>query len=291
MPLPSIQTSLCFLRRRREDVGLSQEALAAQVNLHRNYIGLLERGQRMPSILVVQRLAVVLDTTMSELLAGWNKNKIDYQWESGNCVPAGLSVSAAVPSTGDEFRCRCCEGRLLGLVFGQPFLCLRQEDVMSTCRIVTFAGIALLASMFGICGADEKDEAGLRGRWVTKKFVWSGRESGKDEEMGLVIDKETVSWSYVKRTGNSAKSSTINFKYKSDPSKKPTEINLIPSEGPLKGKVFPSIYELDGNTLKLCRAQPGQRRPTEFSSKKGSDDILLILKRPDSPEPKKGSNK
>ncbi len=57
------------LRRRREAVGLSQEALAAQANLHRNYVGLLERGQRMPSILVVQQLASALGITMSELLA------------------------------------------------------------------------------------------------------------------------------------------------------------------------------------------------------------------------------
>ncbi len=57
------------LRRRREAAELSQEALAAQANLHRNYVGLLERGQRMPSILVVQQLASALGTTMSELLA------------------------------------------------------------------------------------------------------------------------------------------------------------------------------------------------------------------------------
>jgi transcriptional regulator with XRE-family HTH domain len=57
------------LRRRREAAGLSQEALAAQANLHRNYVGLLERGQRVPSILVVQMLAEALGTTMSDLLA------------------------------------------------------------------------------------------------------------------------------------------------------------------------------------------------------------------------------
>lgn len=57
------------LRRQREAAGLSQEALAAQANLHRNYVGLLERGQRMPSILVVQQLASALGTTLSELLA------------------------------------------------------------------------------------------------------------------------------------------------------------------------------------------------------------------------------
>ena len=57
------------LRRRREAAGLSQEALAAEANLHRNYVGLLERGQRMPSILVVQQLAAALGMTMAELLA------------------------------------------------------------------------------------------------------------------------------------------------------------------------------------------------------------------------------
>jgi len=57
------------LRRQREAAGFSQESLAAKANLHRNYVGLLERGQRMPSILVVQQLAAALGTTMPELLA------------------------------------------------------------------------------------------------------------------------------------------------------------------------------------------------------------------------------
>lgn len=57
------------LRRRREAAGLSQEALAAEADLHRNYVGLLERGQRMPSILVVQQLANALGTTMADLIA------------------------------------------------------------------------------------------------------------------------------------------------------------------------------------------------------------------------------
>ena len=55
--------------RRRQTAGLSQEALAARVGLHRNYVGLLERGQRVPTILVVQRLAAALGGAMSELLA------------------------------------------------------------------------------------------------------------------------------------------------------------------------------------------------------------------------------
>ena len=56
------------LRRRRLAANLSQEKLPENANLHRNYVGLLERGQRMPTIVVVQQLAVALDTTMAKLL-------------------------------------------------------------------------------------------------------------------------------------------------------------------------------------------------------------------------------
>ncbi len=55
------------LRRRREAAGISQEALAAKAELHRNYVGLLERGKQIPSILVVEKLAKALDTSMASL--------------------------------------------------------------------------------------------------------------------------------------------------------------------------------------------------------------------------------
>ena len=56
------------IRRLRESAGLSQEALADQAGLHRTYISMLERGLRMPSILVVKQLARALATTMASLL-------------------------------------------------------------------------------------------------------------------------------------------------------------------------------------------------------------------------------
>lgn len=57
------------LRLKRQDAGLSQEMLATKADLHRNYVGLLERGERVPTIVVVKQLASALEMTMCELLA------------------------------------------------------------------------------------------------------------------------------------------------------------------------------------------------------------------------------
>jgi transcriptional regulator with XRE-family HTH domain len=42
--------------------------LADLAGLHRNYVGLLERGRRTPSILIVEKLAHALKTTMTSLV-------------------------------------------------------------------------------------------------------------------------------------------------------------------------------------------------------------------------------
>jgi transcriptional regulator with XRE-family HTH domain len=56
------------VRRLREAAEVSQEALAESAGLHRTYISMLERGVRMPSILVARQVAEALDTTMGALL-------------------------------------------------------------------------------------------------------------------------------------------------------------------------------------------------------------------------------
>jgi transcriptional regulator with XRE-family HTH domain len=57
-----------LVRRRRLAIGLGQEALADKAGLHRTHVSLLERGKRMPSLAVVKKLAMALDTTMASLM-------------------------------------------------------------------------------------------------------------------------------------------------------------------------------------------------------------------------------
>lgn len=56
------------LRLLRTARGLSQEAFAFEVGLHRTYISDLERGARNPTILVLDRLAVALHVTPGALI-------------------------------------------------------------------------------------------------------------------------------------------------------------------------------------------------------------------------------
>lgn len=56
------------LRRLREDLGWSQEALADRASLHRTYVGSVERGERNISIDNIERLAHALGVSAASLL-------------------------------------------------------------------------------------------------------------------------------------------------------------------------------------------------------------------------------
>lgn len=56
------------LRRLREEAGLTQEGLAEHANIHRTYVGFVERGERKVSVNVLFKLADGLDVDVRELL-------------------------------------------------------------------------------------------------------------------------------------------------------------------------------------------------------------------------------
>jgi uncharacterized protein (TIGR03067 family) len=71
----------------------------------------------------------------------------------------------------------------------------------------------------------------------------------------------------------------VHGEFKIDPLAKPKTIDIIFTEGPGKGHSQKGIYELDGDTQKICIAMPDQPRPTEFATKPESGHILEILQR------------
>ncbi|HLN17533.1 MAG TPA: helix-turn-helix transcriptional regulator [Acidimicrobiales bacterium] len=59
----------------REAKGLSQEAMADYLGVHRTYIGSLERGERNPSLRTVERLAEQLGVDPLSLLEKGGKRR------------------------------------------------------------------------------------------------------------------------------------------------------------------------------------------------------------------------
>lgn len=62
------------LRRLRKQVGLSQERLALEAEIERNFVSLIERGVNQPTIRVIFKLAKALGTTPSRIMAEVEKD-------------------------------------------------------------------------------------------------------------------------------------------------------------------------------------------------------------------------
>ena len=58
------------VRALRQAAGLSQEALADACGLDRTYVGGIERGERNPSLQNISRIAIALNLSLSDLMAG-----------------------------------------------------------------------------------------------------------------------------------------------------------------------------------------------------------------------------
>lgn len=59
----------CAIRVRRRELGLSQEGLAHACGIDRSHMGKIERGERNVTLLNIERVAVVLQISPSQLLA------------------------------------------------------------------------------------------------------------------------------------------------------------------------------------------------------------------------------
>ena len=113
------------------------------------------------------------------------------------------------------------------------------------------------------------DAKKIQGTWVMVSKEEDGRKRTVAGELKYTIGPDRISNANLKEAGD---------QYKLDADKKPKTIDLVPGDGPEKGKTVKGLYELDGDTLRICLAtQATMPRPTEFASSKGVQ--ILVLKR------------
>jgi uncharacterized protein (TIGR03067 family) len=131
--------------------------------------------------------------------------------------------------------------------------------------------IVLAGSAFGQDAA--KETKLLEGTWLPSAAELGGQpfDEATLKVMKLVLagDKYTVT------VGKSIDTGSV----KLDLSKKPRAMDITGGEGPNKGKTFLAIYELNGDTLKVCYDLTGKARPSEFKTQKGMLQFLVTYQR------------
>jgi uncharacterized protein (TIGR03067 family) len=123
--------------------------------------------------------------------------------------------------------------------------------------------------------AAKAEMAKMEGTWTFEKIVQNGEDgppADELKEMKLEIKGDTR---IVKRGDEVAVKST----YKIDPKADPKAIDVTVVEGPeqFKGKTLYGVYELDGDTFKICLALDGKDRPKKVQGAEGN--VLQVFKR------------
>ena len=91
-----------------------------------------------------------------------------------------------------------------------------------------------------------------------------GKDSPKEVVDSLTITFSGDKW-MVKMGDNVVQAGT----HKLDAAKKPTQVDAKITEGEGKGNSMLGIYELKGNTMKVCFDPQGKERPSSLTAKEG----------------------
>ena len=139
--------------------------------------------------------------------------------------------------------------------------------------ILLYAAILSLVILpTGTCD-DRKDSELVDGTWVGSKAELSGKPY--PEELTRTIRITVEKGKYKVAHSGTVEEGT----FKLDPSTKPKSLDMTGTNGQNKGKQLLAIYELDGDTLKVCYDLSGKNRPKEFKTTEGSELYLVTYKR------------
>jgi uncharacterized protein (TIGR03067 family) len=138
-------------------------------------------------------------------------------------------------------------------------------------KLVVILAVGLLLGADDKQADAKKDQEKLQGDWT----LMSGERDGEafPDELVKSLKRTFTGDKYViTRDGETLAKATFTL----DPSQKPKaiDIKLENADKPVQG-----IYEVDGDTFKLCYAAPGEARPKEFATKGGTGLTLAVWKK------------
>jgi len=120
----------------------------------------------------------------------------------------------------------------------------------------------------------EKELKQFQGTWTFESVEAGGKEEPAAEFKGMTVTFEGDKFT-VKKGDEVIQAGT----QKLDPSRSPKTVDVTVAEGLSKGAVMLGIYEIKGDTLKVCFDPEGKKRPAEFKSASGSQTFVAVHKR------------
>ncbi|MEX2112188.1 MAG: TIGR03067 domain-containing protein [Pirellulales bacterium] len=126
---------------------------------------------------------------------------------------------------------------------------------------------AAMAHAGNTAQAGNIDDQQLQGKWIVKSFEYNGAEV--DRLKDAVREFSDSKYTLTPKSGDAIEGSVT-----LDESKSPKTIDLD-----VNGRILKGIYQLDGDTLKLCYNLSSEDRPTEFVSKPDSGLIVVVHSR------------
>jgi uncharacterized protein (TIGR03067 family) len=141
-------------------------------------------------------------------------------------------------------------------------------------RSLLHVGVVMTLAFPCIALGDDakKDESKIDGTWLGKTAEIGGKELPKQAVANL---KLTLKKGEYEVQAESADRGTVTY----DDSAKPKKMDIKGVEGPNKGKTILAIYELTGDTLKICYDLSGKSHPTEFKTRPKERLFLVTYER------------
>jgi uncharacterized protein (TIGR03067 family) len=152
-------------------------------------------------------------------------------------------------------------------------------------RVIAVAALAIVALFSAVClqaaegeskeGASAKDLQAFQGTWRLSSREEDGKKSSEEETKDVIATVDGSGTVTVRRGDQVIGAGTV----KLDPTTKPKAVEIAFTEGRHKGKTVLGIYEIEGDSFRVCCARPGDERPTDFSAKAGSGHTLVVYQR------------
>jgi uncharacterized protein (TIGR03067 family) len=140
-------------------------------------------------------------------------------------------------------------------------------------HILSLLALGLFVTV-GFVRSDDAKKAKFDGVWKLVK----GEQNGED------IPDEALKTGKMEIKGEMFTFKLAEFegegKLKIDLSKTPPTVDAEMTGGQAAGQTYPGIMEVvDEDSIKQCYADPGQDRPTKFTTKEGSGRFVFVWKR------------